>query len=455
MFSKILVANRGEIALRVILSAKQLGLKTVAVHSTADADSLPVKFADEAVCIGPPRPSDSYLNVFNVLSAAEITGADAIHPGYGFLSENAEFARTCAKSGIEFIGPPLEVITNMGNKSLARELMKKAGVPVVPGSEGNVDSYGHAEEIAEGIGYPVILKAASGGGGRGMRIVRERKGVKEAYELASSEAEIAFSDASIYVEKYLERPRHIEIQLLGDKYGNVVHLGERECSIQRRHQKIIEEAPSAVVDQELRDKMGGYAVDAAKSLGFHNVSTMEYLLDEDGSFYFMEMNTRLQVEHAVSGMVTNRDLVRDQILMAAGEKLGVTQKDIVTTGHAIECRINAEDPDNDFMPCAGKIAGYHAPTGAGVRIDSHVFENYEIPPFYDSLISKLLILGSDRIDAIIKAKFALHEYVILGIKTNIGLLSEIMNHERFITGEIDTHFLDEFLADKSEQQGGD
>ncbi|MFC2171200.1 acetyl-CoA carboxylase biotin carboxylase subunit [Acidobacteriota bacterium] len=452
MFSKILVANRGEIALRVILTAKQLGLKSVIVHSTADANSLPVKFADEAVCIGPPPSTDSYLNIFNILSAAEITGADAIHPGFGFLSENIKFAKACEEQNIAFIGPPLEIVSKMGNKSVAKQEMIDAGIPVVPGSDGNVESVDHALSVAKEIGYPVILKAALGGGGRGMKIVRDDKHMKEELEIARAEAQTAFEDSAVYIEKYIENPRHIEFQLLGDKFGNVVHLGERECSIQRRHQKLIEESPSVAVNPALREKMGAMAVKAAKRLNFHNVSTIEFLLDQDESFYFMEMNTRIQVEHAVTGLVTNKDLIKEQILSTMGEKLRFSQKDVVFLGHAIECRINAEDPDNDFLPCAGKITGYHAPTGTGVRVDSHVFENYEIPPYYDSLISKLLVLGNDRIDAIIKTKFALSEYVILGINTNLSLQLDIISHERFITGEFNTNFLDEFLKERSEQQ---
>ncbi len=442
MFKKVLIANRGEIALRIIRACKELGISTVAIHSEADAESLHVRLADEAVCIGPAPGSESYLNPVRIISAAEISGADAIHPGYGFLAENADFAEMCESSGIKFIGPPAQVIRDMGNKSRAKEMMKEAGVPVVPGSEGVVKDLEHGLSIANAIGYPIILKAVSGGGGRGMRIIRSADDFETNFQMAQAEARGAFGDPSMYIEKYIEEPRHIEIQVLADEHGNVVHLGERECSIQRRHQKLIEEAPSAVVDESLRQKMGEVAVKGAKRVGYYSAGTIEFLLDKDKNFYFMEMNTRIQVEHPVTEMVTNLDLLKEQIRIAAGEKLGFEQKDVKITGHAIECRINAEDWEKNFMPNPGKVEFFHIPGGPGIRVDSHVYQGYTIPPFYDSLIAKLIAYGKDRTEAIARMNRALEEFVIDGLKTTIPFHLRLINHPDFVAGNFDTGFLD-------------
>ncbi len=442
MFKKVLIANRGEIALRIIRACKELGIPTVAVHSEADADSLHVSFADEAVCIGSAPSNESYLDPVRIISAAEITGADAIHPGYGFLAENADFADMCENSGIKFIGPSAQVIRDMGNKSRAKEMMKNAGVPVVPGSEGIVETLEQGLAIAEEIGYPIILKAVSGGGGRGMRIIRAKEDFETNFQMAQAEARGAFGDPSMYIEKYIENPRHIEIQILADEHGNVIHLGERECSIQRRHQKLLEEAPSIAIDPALREKMGSVAAKGAKGVGYYSAGTIEFLLDSDRNFYFMEMNTRIQVEHPVTEMVAGLDLVKEQIRIAAGEKLAVTQKDIQIKGHAIECRINAEDWEKNFMPNPGKVEVFHLPGGPGIRIDSHVYQEYQIPPFYDSLIAKLIAYGRDREEALARMNRALDEFFIEGVKTTIPFHKKLINHPDFVAGKFDTGFLD-------------
>ncbi|HGY57004.1 MAG TPA: acetyl-CoA carboxylase biotin carboxylase subunit [Caldithrix abyssi] len=442
MFKKILIANRGEIALRIIRACREMGIATVAVHSEADADSLHVRFADEAICIGPAQSSESYLRPVNLMTAAEISGADAIHPGYGFLAENAEFADMVNSSNIKFIGPTADMIRSMGNKSMAKDLMKKAGVPVVPGSEGVLSSLEDGKKLVEEIGFPVILKAVSGGGGRGMRIVNNMEEFEVNFQMAQAEAQGAFGDPNLYLEKYIKNPRHIEIQLMADQHGNAVHLGERECSIQRRHQKLIEEAPSAVVSEELRAKMGGVAVKGALQVGYEGAGTIEFLLDSDGNFYFMEMNTRIQVEHPVTEVVYNKDLLKDQIRVAAGEPLGYSQDDVVLQGHAIECRINAEDWEKNFMPNPGEIRSFHVPGGPGIRVDTHAYQRYKIPPFYDSLVAKLIAYGRDRHEAIQRLNRALDEFIIEGIKTTIPFHKKLIQRPEFIAGEFDTGFLD-------------
>ncbi len=451
MFKKVLIANRGEIALRVIRACRELGIATVAVHSTADANALHVRFADEAVCIGPPPSKESYLNVPALLSAAEITHADAIHPGYGFLSENAEFAEVCAKCQISFIGPKAEHIRLMGNKVRARDAAKAAGLPLLPGSPGVLKSAEEAEHLAKEIGYPVILKAAAGGGGRGMKIVREPRALAQAFATASAEAVNAFSNGDMYLERYVEKPRHIEIQIVGDLHGNIVHLFERECSVQRRHQKLIEEAPSMAVSPTLREEMGRVSVEAMKAIGYSNLGTIEYLMDEKGRFYFMEMNTRVQVEHPVTEQVTGIDLVRTQILLAAGEKLALTQADVKMTGAAIECRVNAEDPVT-FAPWPGKITAYNPPGGLGVRVDSAAYENYTIPAHYDSLVAKLIVTAETRDLAIRRMQRALGEYVVQGIRTNIPFHRAALQEESFIRGEYDTRFVERMHASETGTQ---
>jgi acetyl-CoA carboxylase biotin carboxylase subunit len=446
LFKKILIANRGEIALRVIRAARELGIKTVAVYSEADHDSLHVKFADEAVCIGPPSSKQSYLNIPRLIAAAEVTDADAIHPGYGFLAENANFAEICASSGITFIGPRPDAITAMGDKALAKETMKKAGVPVVPGSEGTVSDITDAKKIAKEMGLPVIIKATAGGGGRGMRIVRSLEELENAYLTASHEAETAFGNAAVYIEKYIEEPRHVEIQIMGDQYGTVVHFGERDCSIQRRHQKLAEESPSPALTPELREAMGSAAVKGAKSVRYIGAGTVEFLLDKDKSFYFMEMNTRIQVEHPVSEEVMGVDLLKLQIQMAAGERLKKTQAK--PQWHAIECRINAEDPATGFRPSPGKITSLHFPGGFGVRVDTHIYAGYVIPPYYDSLIAKLIVKSKTREEAIIKMYYALDEFIIEGIKTTIPFHKKLMMNEKFRSGEFDTKFIESFVFEE-------
>ncbi len=443
MFKKILIANRGEIALRVIRAARELGVKTVAVYSEADRDSLHVRFADEAVCIGPPPGKDSYLNIPRLIAAAEVTDADAIHPGYGFLAENANFADICASSGIVFIGPDSAAITSMGDKAFAKETMKNADVPVVPGSEGVIPDLDSAKRVAEGIGLPVIIKATAGGGGRGMRIVRSTDELENAFLTASHEAGTAFGNASVYIEKYIENPRHVEIQIMADKFGSVMHFGERDCSIQRRHQKLVEESPSPALTPEIRAAMGDAAIKGAKSVKYFGAGTVEFLLDSDKSFYFMEMNTRIQVEHPVTEEVNGIDLLKIQIQMAAGEKLKKIQ--LKPQWHVIECRINAEDPSAGFRPSPGKITSMHLPGGFGIRIDTHVYSGYVIPPYYDSLIAKLIVKGKTRDEAVTKMYHALDEFVIEGIKTTIPFHKKLMLNEKFKSGDFDTKFIESFV----------
>ncbi|HRE38719.1 MAG TPA: acetyl-CoA carboxylase biotin carboxylase subunit [Chitinophagaceae bacterium] len=442
MFKKILIANRGEIALRVIRTCREMGIKTVAVYSTADRDSLHVKFADEAVCIGRPQSADSYLNIPHIMAAVEITNADAIHPGYGFLAENAKFAQICADHDIKFIGPTPDMINAMGDKITAKETMIKAGVPVVPGGEGLLQSVDEAKGLAKEMGYPVILKATAGGGGKGMRIVWEESELERAYDTAKAEAAAAFKNDGIYMEKFVEEPRHIEIQVAGDQYGNVCHLSERDCSIQRRHQKLVEESPSPFMTDELRHAMGEAAKKAAKAINYESVGTIEFLVDKHRNFYFMEMNTRIQVEHCVTEEVINFDLIKEQILIAAGHK--ISGKDYYPEMHSIECRINAEDPYNDFRPSPGKITVLHQPGGHGVRVDSHVYAGYVIPPYYDSMIGKLITVARTRQEAIDTMYRALSEYVIEGVKTTIPFHLQLMKDERFRSGNFNTKFLDGF-----------
>jgi acetyl-CoA carboxylase, biotin carboxylase subunit len=446
LFKKILIANRGEIALRVIRAARELGIKTVAVYSEADRDSLHVKFADEAVCIGPPPSKESYLNIPRLIAAAEVTDADAIHPGYGFLAENANFADICASSGIVFIGPRPDAITSMGDKALAKETMKKAGVPVVPGSEGVISDLTHAKKVAQEIGFPVIIKATAGGGGRGMRIVRAIDELENAYFTASHEAETAFSNASVYIEKYIEEPRHVEIQIMADQYGTVIHFGERDCSIQRRHQKLVEESPSPALTSEIREAMGIAAIKGTKSVKYLGAGTVEFLLDKDKNFYFMEMNTRIQVEHPVSEEVMGVDLLKMQIRVAAGERLKKVQAK--PQWHVIECRINAEDPAAGFRPSPGKITSMHFPGGFGVRVDTHVYAGYFVPPYYDSLIAKLIVKGKTREEAVTKMYYALDEFIIEGIKTTIPFHKKLMLNEKFRSGNFDTKFIESFVFEE-------
>lgn len=443
MFRKVLIANRGEIALRVIWACKELGIKTVAVHSEVDADSLHVRFADESVCIGPAQSSQSYLKIPSIIAAADISNADAIHPGYGFLAENAEFAEICRNCNITFIGPSPKVIALMGNKSEAKRVMKEAKVPVIPGSDGPVKDVDEAISISKEIGFPVILKASAGGGGKGMRVVNSEKEMEVAFQMAKSEALSSFSDDSIYIEKYLTRPRHIEVQILGDKYGNIIHLNERECSIQRKHQKLIEEAPSPALTPSLRKKLCETAVRGAKHVGYENAGTMEFLY-QDGEFYFMEMNTRIQVEHPVTENITGIDLIKAQIMIAMGDPLPYKQKDIKIIGHSIECRINAEDPFN-FVPCPGKITTFHPPGGPGVRIDTACYSGCVITPYYDSLIAKVIVRAPKREDCIARMKRALESFIIEGIKTNIPLHLKILEKRKFLKGDISTKFLEEAI----------
>jgi len=448
VFKKVLIANRGEIALRVIRACRELGIATVAVHSTADANGLHVRFADEAVCIGPPSSKESYLNVPQLLSAAEITRADAIHPGYGFLSENAEFAEVCENCKIRFIGPRPEMLRLMGNKVRAKQAAREAGLPLLPGSPGVVRDPKEAEVIAREIGFPVIIKAAAGGGGKGMKIVRDPNALAQAFSTAAAEAVASFNNGDLYIERYVEKPRHIEIQIVADEHGNIIHLGERECSVQRRHQKLIEESPSPALTPELREKMGRISVEAMQRLRYNNVGTIEYLLDEHGQFYFMEMNTRIQVEHPVTELVTGIDLVREQIRMAYGHPLRFKQEDIQMRGAAIECRVNAEDPVT-FAPWPGKITGYSVPGGYGVRVDSAAYENYTVLPFYDSLLAKLIVHAEDRPTAIRRMQRALGEYVVEGIRTNIPFHRAALAEEAFQEGHYDTRFVERLLASET------
>ena len=443
MFKKILIANRGEIALRIIRTCKELGIKSVAVYSEADRESLHVTFADEAVCIGPASSKESYLKIPSIISAAHVTGADAIHPGYGFLAENAYFSEICADSDIKFIGPSSDMIKAMGDKAFAKDTMRKNGVPVIPGSDGVVATPEEGVAIAKEIGFPVIIKPSAGGGGKGMRVVSEESEFLVAFQTARNEAESFFSNPDVYIEKFLENPRHIEIQIMGDTHGNVYHYGERDCSVQRRHQKLIEESPSPAIDEAMRNKMGETAILGAKSVNYEGAGTIEFLVDKHKNFYFMEMNTRIQVEHPVTELVYGVDLIRQQILVAAGEKIDRLPRE--PFGHAIEFRINAEDPDLNFRPSPGKILSLNFPGGFGVRIDSHIYHSYTIPPFYDSLIAKLIVWGSDRQHALARAKRSLEEFVIEGIKTTIPFHLKVLEDKRFKSGNFDTGFLDDFL----------
>ena len=442
MFKKVLIANRGEIALRVIRTCREMGIKTVAVYSTADRDSLHVKFADEAVCIGKPQSADSYLNIAHIMAAAEITNADAIHPGYGFLAENSKFAKICNDHGIKFIGPTPDMINSMGDKITAKETMIKAGVPVVPGGEGLLQSVDEAKGLAKNMGYPVILKATAGGGGKGMRIVWEDSEMEKAYDTAKQEAAASFKNDGIYMEKFVEEPRHIEIQIAGDQFGTVCHLSERDCSIQRRHQKLVEESPSPFMTDELRYNMGEAAKKAAQAINYESVGTVEFLVDKNRNFYFMEMNTRIQVEHCVTEEVINFDLIKEQLKIAMGER--ISGADYIPGNHAIECRINAEDPYNDFRPSPGKITSLNQPGGHGVRVDSHVYAGYVIPPYYDSMIAKLITVAQTRQEAIQTMYRALSEYVIEGVKTTIPFHLQLMQDERFRSGDFNTKFIEGF-----------
>lgn len=442
MFKKILIANRGEIAVRIIRTCKEMGIKTVAIYSETDKNALHVQLADESVCIGPDKAKDSYLNEKNILSATVLKGAEAIHPGFGFLSENSKFARMCEECNIAFIGPDFSNIELMGNKSNAREVMKKAGIPIVPGSDGVINEYEDALKIAEKMGYPVMIKASSGGGGRGIRIVHKEDDLKNAFNTAKAEAKACFGDSSMYIEKFIKNPKHIEVQILGDKFGNVIYLGERDCSIQRRNQKIIEEAPGATISKELRNKMGEVAVRAAKYINYKNAGTIEFLLDEDNNFYFMEMNTRIQVEHGITEMICDVDLIKEQINIASGKELTIKQSDVEIRGHAIECRINAEDPSKNFMPCPGEIKYLNLPGGLGIRVDTAIYSGYEIPPSYDSMVGKIIAYAPTRFEAIKKMERALSELIIDGIETNINFHLEILNNENFLNGEFSTKFID-------------
>jgi acetyl-CoA carboxylase, biotin carboxylase subunit len=446
VFKKVLIANRGEIALRVIRACHELGIRTVAVYSQADRESLHVRFSDEEVCIGPASAAESYLNIPRIMAAAEITGAEAIHPGYGFLAENAEFAEICARSGITFIGPTADQIRSMGDKAVARKTMVKAGVPTVPGSEGVVRNPDEAMKAAREIGFPIMIKASAGGGGKGMRIAQDEATFPRLLQAAQNEAQASFGDAAVYLERCILRPRHVEIQVFGDTHGRVVHLGERDCSIQRRHQKLVEEAPSPAVDLELRERMGADAVRGAQSIGYVGAGTVEFLLDEDGSYYFIEMNTRIQVEHPVTEVTTGFDLVKEQILVAAGEPLSFPREAVVLRGHTMEFRINAEDPNRNFQPSPGQITTFHPPGGPGVRLDTHVYAGYRVPPFYDSLLAKLIVSGKTREEALVRARYALNSFVIEGVHTTIPFLSEIVADERFQRGDLDTRYVEEFMA---------
>ena len=447
MFKKILIANRGEIAVRIIRACREMGIQTVAVYSEADRDCLHTLLADEAICIGPAPSSQSYLNMEQILAATVALNADAIHPGFGFLSENAKFAKLCAECNIAFIGPSAEIINRMGNKSEARRTMIEAGVPVVPGSKEPVHQAEEALEMAKAIGFPVMIKASSGGGGKGMRISRGEEDFIENFNSAQLESVKGFSDDTMYIEKYIEKPRHIEFQIMADKFGNVVHLGERDCSIQRRHQKVLEESPCEVISDDLRRRMGETAVRAAKAVGYENAGTIEFLLDKNQDFYFMEMNTRIQVEHPVTEMVTGLDLIKEQIRIAAGEPLSVTQDQVAIKGHAIECRINAENPEKHFMPCPGWITNLHMPGGNGVRVDTHIYNNYKVPPNYDSMLLKLIVHSKDRATAIAKMRSALGELIIEGIDTNLDFQYDILNNEAFQEGDTDTGFIPRYFPD--------
>ncbi|MBW3535440.1 MAG: acetyl-CoA carboxylase biotin carboxylase subunit [Gemmatimonadetes bacterium] len=450
MFNKVLIANRGEIALRIIRACHELGIKAVAVYSEADRESLHVRFADEDVCIGPAAARDSYLNIPRIIAAAEVTGAEAIHPGYGFLAENAEFSEICDRSGIVFIGPSPEQIRSMGDKATARRTMMDSGVPTVPGSEGIVSDAAQAVEVAGEVGFPIMIKASAGGGGKGMRIARDAETFPKMLQAAQNEAAAAFNDPGVYLERLVERPRHVEFQVFGDRHGRVVHLGERDCSVQRRHQKLIEEAPSPALTPELRTAMGDAAVKAAAAIDYVGAGTVEFLLDPQGSFYFIEMNTRIQVEHPVTEVCTGLDLVKEQIRVAAGEKLSFPDK-VSLRGHAIEFRINAEDPNRNFAPSPGLISTFHPPGGPGVRLDTHVYTGYRVPPNYDSLLGKLIVWGNDRDEALARGRNALGSFVIEGVHTTIPFLLEVARDERFRSGDVDTAYLDRFMAERAER----
>ena len=442
MLKKVLIANRGEIAVRIIRACREMGIRTVAIYSEADKDALHVKLADQAICIGPAPSNKSYLNIKAILEAACLTGADSIHPGFGFLSENANFAKICEEMGIKFIGPSYKLIELLGNKSKAKETMKKAGVPVVPGSKGLIKSKKEAVEIAEKIKYPVILKASAGGGGKGIRIAHNKEELEKAYSLVKQEAKISFNDDSIYIEKFVENPRHVEIQVLADEHGNGIHLGERDCSVQRRNQKIIEETPASIINDETRKKMGEVAVKAVKEIGYTNAGTIEFLVDKNKEFYFMEMNTRVQVEHPVTEMVTGIDIIKEQIKIASGEKLEIKQKDVKVNGHSMEARINAENPDKNFMPCPGTIIGLHIPGGNGIRVDTAIYSGYTIPPTYDSMIAKVIVHGKTRAESIAKLKSAIAELVVDGITTNADFILKILDNENFKKNNYDTSFIE-------------
>ena len=445
MLTKVLIANRGEIAVRIIRACREMGIRTVAIYSEADKNALHTKLADEAICIGPAQSAKSYLNIKAILEAACLTGADSIHPGYGFLSENASFAKICEEMGIKFIGPKSKLIELLGNKSKAKETMKKAGVPVVRGSEGLLASKKQAVELAEEIGYPVMLKASAGGGGRGIRVAYSKDELEKEYDLVRQEAKISFNDDSIYLEKFIENPRHVEIQVLADEKGNCVHLGERDCSVQRRNQKVLEESPSGILDSKTRTKMGEVAVKAVKEIGYTNAGTIEFLVDKNLDFYFMEMNTRVQVEHPVTEMVTGIDIIKEQIKIASGEKLSFTQKDIKFTGHSMEARINAENPEKNFMPCPGTITGLHLPGGNGVRVDTAIYSGYTVPPTYDSMLAKIIVHGKDRNESIAKLKSAIAELVVEGIQTNADFILKILSNEDFVNNNYDTSFIQKLL----------
>jgi acetyl-CoA carboxylase biotin carboxylase subunit len=442
VFNKILIANRGEIALRVIRTCREMGIKTVAVYSTADIDSLHVKFADEAICIGPPQSKESYLNIPRIIAAAELTNADAIHPGYGFLAENAGFSEICSDSKIKFIGPSPQMINSMGDKAFAKDTMRKSNVPVVPGSDGIVATADEAKIIAREAGYPVLIKATAGGGGKGMRVVKNEEELESNFDMAASEALNAFGNGAVYIEKFVENPRHIEIQVLGDQYGNCVHLGERDCTIQRRHQKLIEETPSPFITDEVREAMGHAAVKGAKSVGYEGAGTVEFIVDKNKNFYFMEMNTRIQVEHPVTEQVTGVDLIREQINVAAGNKIKIRK--VKRQGHSIECRINAENPERNFAPSPGRITTFHVPGGLGIRVDTHAYATYVIPPYYDSMIAKLIVTADTRDEAIAKMSRGLEEFIIEGIHTTIPFHKKVMHHEKFIEGDYDTSFIEKY-----------
>ncbi|MCP4869314.1 MAG: acetyl-CoA carboxylase biotin carboxylase subunit [Proteobacteria bacterium] len=444
MFKKVLIANRGEIALRIIRACKELGIETVSVHSTADANSLHVRFADQSICIGPPQARDSYLNVPNLMSALEISGADALHPGYGFLAENAEFCEDVIAAGVTFIGPTPDQIRNMGDKATAKATVRKAGTPLVPGSPDILSGPDEGIAIGNEVGYPVLLKASAGGGGKGMKLARTAAELPGAFQLASAEAQACFGNGDLYLEKFVVKPRHIEVQILGDKFGNVVHLGERECSLQRRHQKVLEEAPSPLVDADMRAQLGEAAVSAAKAIGYSSAGTVEFLADKDKKFYFIEMNTRIQVEHPITEMITGIDLVKQMILSAAGEPLPWTQDEIRFEGHAIECRINAEDPFT-FAPSPGLITGYHQPGGLGVRVDTWVHDRAQVLPFYDSLIAKLIVVGANRDEAVKRMRWALDQFVVEGVRTTVPFHREVLRDPEFLSGDFDTAYIERFL----------